>query len=252
MDNQATESLIFDRAYCNQPVCSPSRNSFLFGRRPSTTEIWNFISSFREVGPTWVSLPGHFKQHGYLTLGTGKLFHPGHPANGDGNASWTDLPVQFACNQTEIEMEMEMGRKYHVPSSALSGNGQWNTTTQAAEKFYCLPACTGCNVPGTPTAPRPRWCAIDDVPLNGSTAGLNTTQIPPFCDTVTLEDGLTKLKYAAANRLATGQPFFVGVGFQKPHLDWRINWFDVRLDPQLVLKSFPPEALTETLSAISD
>lgn len=37
-----------------------------------------------------------------------------------------------------------------------------------------------------------------------------------------------------------------------PHLDWRINWFDVRLDPQLVLKSFPPEALTETLSAISD
>lgn len=54
--HQADDSLIFDRAYCNQPVCSPSRNSFMSGRRPSTTKIWNFISSFRQQGPNWVTL----------------------------------------------------------------------------------------------------------------------------------------------------------------------------------------------------
>ena len=47
----ASDSLVFDAAYCNQPVCSPSRNSFMSGRRPSTTQIWNFISDFRAVGP---------------------------------------------------------------------------------------------------------------------------------------------------------------------------------------------------------
>jgi len=46
------------------------------GRRPSTTRIWNFIGSFRDSarsGATWTTLPGQFKEHGYLTLGTGKV-----------------------------------------------------------------------------------------------------------------------------------------------------------------------------------
>lgn len=73
----AQESLVFDNAFCNQPVCSPSRNSFLTGRRPSTTKIWNFHSSFRAVGPRWTTLPGHFLSNSYLVLGTGKLFHGG-------------------------------------------------------------------------------------------------------------------------------------------------------------------------------
>ena len=68
----ANRSLIFDRAYCQQPVCSPSRNSFMSGRRPSHTRIWNFISDFRAVGPTWTTLPSHFKANGYMTLGTGR------------------------------------------------------------------------------------------------------------------------------------------------------------------------------------
>ena len=95
----AAEALVFDHAYCNQPVCSPSRNSFLSGRRPQTTQIWNFLSSFRAIGPSWTTLPSHFLSNGYLTLGTGKLYHGGHPANGDGNLSWSDVPgVQFVCS----------------------------------------------------------------------------------------------------------------------------------------------------------
>ena len=46
---------------------------------------------------------------------------------------------------------------------------------------------------------------------------------------VTLEDALIKLDYATQNRRDTGQPWFLGVGFQKPHLDWRIpkGWLDL-------------------------
>ena len=195
----AREGLVFDSAYCNQPVCSPSRNSFMSGRRPSTTKIWNFHESFRDVGPQWTTLPGHFKQHGYLTLGTGKLFHPGHPNNGDGNLSWSDvLGVQFVCNDS---------REVGPPGT------------------YCLPTPGACSTVGTPDAPKPRWCGID-VPLNGS--GGNRT----LADATTVADATAKLRYATANLAATGQPFFIGVGLQKPHLDFMM--------PRGFLDFYPP------------
>lgn len=160
------------------------------GRRPSTTKIWNFISDFRAVGPKWTSLPGQFLEHGYLTLGTGKIYHGAHPRNGDGNRSWSDIPVQFNCQNN---------------SKAV---GQPGT--------YCEPSPKGCNVGVSPSGtPQPGWCGVD-VPLNGS--GANIT----LADATTLADAKAKLRFAATNLAKTGQPFFLGVGLQKPHLDWRI------------------------------
>ena len=74
----ARTSLVFDRAYAHFAICNPSRNSFMTGRTPDTTKVWEFADSFREegVGKDWVSLPQFFKQFGYLTLGSGKIFHP--------------------------------------------------------------------------------------------------------------------------------------------------------------------------------
>ena len=74
-DRLAREGTVFSRAYTQLAVCSPSRNSFLSGRRPDTTKVWNFLTSFRDVGPDWLSLPQYFKVHNYTTLGAGKLFH---------------------------------------------------------------------------------------------------------------------------------------------------------------------------------
>ena len=45
----ANKSLVFDRAYCQIAVCSPSRNSFMTGRRPNGTLVWNFYNHFREA-----------------------------------------------------------------------------------------------------------------------------------------------------------------------------------------------------------
>ena len=180
----AHEGITFGRAYCNQPLCSPSRNSFMTGRRPSHTRIWNFISDFRAVGPHWTTLPGHFKANGYLTLGTGKLYHEGHPSNGDGNLSWSPGALQFSCTH-----------------SAAGPPGT-----------YCDPASPTCHVNGTAYAPNPQWCT-DDAPLNGSGTG---------GDAETLSDALHKLKIAGLGWKTTGRPFFLGVGLRKPHLDWRV------------------------------
>ena len=50
LDKLAKSSLVFDRAYTNFAICSPSRNSFLSGRMPDKTRVWNFINHFRESG----------------------------------------------------------------------------------------------------------------------------------------------------------------------------------------------------------
>jgi len=88
-DKLADESLVFNRAYTQFAICSASRNSFLSGRRPDRTKVWNFINDFRQAGPDWTSFPEHFKKNGYTTLGCGKIYHPGHPPNNDEPLSWS-------------------------------------------------------------------------------------------------------------------------------------------------------------------
>ena len=60
------------------------------GRRPDTTQIWNFQDSFRTtLGDCVSSWPGAFKSAGYTSIGQGKVYHPHHPKDDDGNLSWS-------------------------------------------------------------------------------------------------------------------------------------------------------------------
>lgn len=99
IDKLANSAMVFDRAYCQQAICGPTRNSFLSGRRPQRTQSWNFIDHFREVGPNWIAFPEYFKNHNYITLGTGKTYHPGLPPKYDEPKSWSqDRPYIAAGN----------------------------------------------------------------------------------------------------------------------------------------------------------
>ena len=98
IDKLVKESLVFQRAYCQQAVCIPSRNSFMTGRRPDTTKVLDQTTTlgnhdFRVTGPDWISLPEHFKKSGFTALGGGKTYHQDHPPNWDEPKSWSqDLP----------------------------------------------------------------------------------------------------------------------------------------------------------------
>jgi iduronate 2-sulfatase len=75
LDRLAGRGLLFNRAYCQQAVCNPSRASLLSGRRPDTIRVWNLRNHFRSAVPDAVTLPQLFKQHGYHTQCIGKIFH---------------------------------------------------------------------------------------------------------------------------------------------------------------------------------
>ncbi|HTN73753.1 MAG TPA: sulfatase-like hydrolase/transferase [Pirellulaceae bacterium] len=88
LDRLAARGLLFERAYCNQAVCAPSRNSLLTGVRPSTLGIYDLGTNFRWAVPDAITLPQHFQSQGYRTEAVGKIFHVGH-GNHEDKASWS-------------------------------------------------------------------------------------------------------------------------------------------------------------------
>ena len=77
IDMLSSRGLLFTKAYCSAPSCNASRSSLLMGLRPSTTGIYINSHDWRQVSTlkNAVTLPRHFKDNGYLTMGAGKLFH---------------------------------------------------------------------------------------------------------------------------------------------------------------------------------
>jgi iduronate 2-sulfatase len=89
LDALAARGVRFDRAYCQQAVCNPSRSSFLTGRRPDTLQIWSNGTHFREKNPDVTTLPLWFKENGYETRDAGKIFHNWHTKEKGDRQSWS-------------------------------------------------------------------------------------------------------------------------------------------------------------------
>ncbi|RKU29057.1 hypothetical protein C6499_09300 [Candidatus Poribacteria bacterium] len=75
IDALAERGTLFNRAYCQSPLCHPSRTSMLTGLRPETTGVFSNAGNFRNNLPGAVTLPQHFKAFGYHTQSVGKIGH---------------------------------------------------------------------------------------------------------------------------------------------------------------------------------
>src|SRR5437764_11541241 len=96
IDQLAKAGIVFNRAYCQQAVCSPSRSSLLTGTRPDTTKVWDLKTHFRTALPDVITLPQHFKNNGYFVQGMGKIYHGGY----DDPPSWS-VPWQNSHKGTK-------------------------------------------------------------------------------------------------------------------------------------------------------
>lgn len=111
IDRLASRSFRFDAAYCNQAVCSPSRNALLTGLRPQTLGIYDLGTNFRQGRQNAVTMPQWFKANGYSAQGMGKIFHVGH-GNTNDEASWS-VPyfrgkvVDYALPENKRELSRE-------------------------------------------------------------------------------------------------------------------------------------------------
>lgn len=199
IDRLAEEGLTFTRAYCQQAVCSPSRTSMLTGLRPDTTGVHDLETHFRKNIPNAVTLPQHFRKHGYTTTAFGKIFHkPGL----DDQPSWSEAPwIADNAPWRSAENRRFVEQKW----AELRSNG-WTSK----ERFYFEP-----DKRGEASEGQRGWGLLSwEARAGGDDA---------------LPDGKAATAAIEALRQLKNERFFVAVGFLKPHLPFRAprKYFDL-------------------------
>ena len=133
----ADSGTVFERAYCQQSVCSPSRNSFSTGRRPNSTKVWNFVNHFRQATcntHNQKQLEGTPMEGGWATHGSGEF----------GRATTTGGYAQ--CCTTCTSTRGCQGWNYHNGNcSLLSKVRQSSPCTVDPSESYdtCISGSTG-------------------------------------------------------------------------------------------------------------
>ena len=87
IDNLAKDGVLFDKAYCQQAICAPSRISILTGMRPENVGIYDLETPLRKVHKDMLTIPQLFKQNGYKTIAVGKVYHHAN----DDKENWSIL-----------------------------------------------------------------------------------------------------------------------------------------------------------------
>lgn len=191
IDRLAQEGMLFERAFCQWAVCMPSRASLLSGLRPDSFN--GKANAFRKIVPDVVTMPQHFKNNGYFTQSFGKIYHGSWNTAYVGNAfqdpvSWSEPRWASSPRYYFSEAGVRLARKVFAESKD-------NFLRKVKKNPDDPDQWTHHFVRGFATeAPD----VSDDLPGDGQVAVA----------------ALKKLREVHAKK----QPFFLAVGFMKPHL----------------------------------
>ena len=119
IDRIAARGIVFNKAYCQQAVCSPSRTAIMTGLRPDVTKVWDLETHFRVAQPDCITLPQHFKANGYHCAALSKLYHAGFE---DGR-SWNEphwYPKGRAVDTDPVDWTKQIVARHDVNTEEYS------------------------------------------------------------------------------------------------------------------------------------
>ena len=185
IDRLAKEGRRFDRAYCQQSICSPSRASLMTGSRPDQIGIIENRAYFREVNPEIVTLPQHFIRNGYEAVYCGKIYHgrmTDDKYSWSRKSAWNLLSRKTRPKPYGLKSNLDLLQRNRVTMIKKYGE-------EGSRGLAHGPAYESADVP-------------DDYFVDGFSTQLAIA---------TLQDHLKK---------KPNQPLFLALGFTKPHLNF--------------------------------
>lgn len=186
MDALAASGTTFLNAHAQQAICGPSRISFLTGKRPDATKVYDLSTFMRDVTPNTITLPEHFKANGYETVGMGKFFHM---ARKNDPQSWTlpfieDKKLPYTAGFQKPVMKHYQSEEVRKTVSELSEEAE-HLEREDMQKEGLFPSFEALDIP-------------DDAYPDGAMAVKSIELMKGFAE--------------------TDKPFFLAVGFHRPHL----------------------------------
>jgi iduronate 2-sulfatase len=110
----ASKAMTFNRAFCQYPVCGPSRASFLSGLYPQSSGVIDNKADIRQTRPGTLSMPQFFKENGYWTGSVGKVFHS--PRHEHGEVAWNAV---HRFNNDELPVVAETRKKFEADNGSV-------------------------------------------------------------------------------------------------------------------------------------
>ena len=192
MDALANAGVIFTNAHCQQAVCGPSRASIMTGMRPDYTGVWDLKTRMRDVNPDILSMPEHFKNEGYETVAVGKIYDPRCVDKQYDGPSWS-IPYKESSQYT-------YPAEYGEPALSYYALEDRKKTVHALEKEA---RDKGVNVHKYVSERFKPSVEMADVPDEAYIDGQIANNAIRYIDQFAKKDD---------------KPFFLGVGFKRPHL----------------------------------
>jgi len=205
IDALAKRGVRFERAYCQYPLCNPSRSSFMTGLRPDRTQVFDNAKEVRKQVPGLVTMPQAFRNAGYRAVRIGKLYHYGVPkeigtSGLDDAESWNAV-----INPKGKDKEVE-GQIHSLSPGQFGGTVSWLAVAGRDEEFT---------------------------------------------------DGIAADAAIAQLKELKGKPFFLAVGFYRPHTPYvaPLHWFgrypleDIALPEPRLPSDNPPEVPKAALAS---
>jgi len=193
IDKIAEHGVIFTNNHCQYAVCGPSRASLLSGQRPDYTQILNLKTLIRDKRPNVVTLPQYFKNNGYNTFGIGKIFDPRSVDQFQDKASWTDYiymkDLKFHKGYNPPEFGYYQSPEHLKRIAELRKEAKAKGLSDKEVRKYILKRY------------KVAWEKAD-VPDDA------------YEDGAILNGGIELMKKA----VKADKPFFLAVGFKRPHL----------------------------------